>query len=173
MQLEALGENEGREAKELMLKLGAAGGEKAVDRIFEYDKKGGDKQVGEIALRLAGIFADMRLLEYLGKPDCPIRSWRWAAKLLMGAGPRDIMDMRRVEGIAAELKRKKAEVARSGKIELVDLIEKIKTIRELYSKWNGVLERKAGRIVLDKSFHVPKVRKPERTERVLRVRRAV
>jgi hypothetical protein len=42
---------------------------------------------------------------------------------------------------------------------------------KVYSVWSKKLNERAGALVSDKRFHVPKMRKPDKTERIMRVRR--
>ena len=74
-------------------------------------------------------------------------------------GPRDYRDL---EMIASIMRKVRAEGKREGDWYGVILV---------YRDWAGKLDEKAGNILLDKEFHVPKIEKPEKTDRVLRVRR--
>jgi hypothetical protein len=79
-----------------------------------------------------------------------------AAEALEKIGPRSYDDLKALIPIARKLKMEG---------------EDPEPIMKLHSKWVGVLGKTAGGIIADKEFHVPRMERPDKTERILRVRR--
>jgi hypothetical protein len=82
---------------------------------------------------------------------------KWADNSLMALGPRNTADLNALALIGRKLKKEGRD---------------IKAIAELHGKWSNALSQRAKNAVNDKNFHIPRIREPDKAERILRVRRA-
>lgn len=94
------------------------------------------------------------LIGRLGDEDWDVMAA--AAEALEKIGPRNAADLNALVSIAREAKKE-------GK--------PMDGFAQVYSAWSNALEKRAREIIADKKFHVPRIERNDRTERVMRVRR--
>lgn len=134
-------------------KIGDASAIPALSKALENEYGEGRWEV-VAALEKIGLPAVPALIEALGVVDATSK----AADALWEIGPRNSADLRLVANAARKARKE-------GKT--------INGYWRVYFAWSKRLNEQANAIINNKSFHVPRIEKPDGVERVLRVKRAV